>query len=892
MRYRRAACLAVLWTLGSIVAFAQAPIVTLEHRGAVTGVGTGAPVIEVSAGASATLVFRVSNPANLEQTVMARLDRPANWQALFVSDRHDLAPRASVIETVTLAVPKSAASGDYLIRYELRMPSSDAISRSSVTIRVAERRQLSLAWQSTPPFLAADEAGSFDLIATNQGNRTENVTIDVRSILGVPVRATWTHGSIAAGETQRVRVFRQANNAREGGREVLIATASSGGLAATEASLGFDVVPQGRAPDPRRTRLPATVSVRTGTRRSLGFGSFIGSGALNTRRTAAINFGFVARDRSHPLMFERDRNFLTLTAPGVSLSAGDQTWALSYLTENGHYGLGVGGRVDRPHWSAGAFVDTGRYDVREGSQAGAFVGLATGRAARVSVQYLARFADDLQSDRIADIGSLRLVLKPTPAFTADFELGAGQSAAGTGRAVSALVTFNSRRASLYGRRVRRDDTYPLRDRTGVIDGAGISLRPFGQLHLDGTLDGTSEVEDPTLPITAPTRQRTTAARVAWGSFGSVRVGRTEWTAPGQDWSAAWRRESIAAEARFPLGALWLSPGIERGTEATPFYAETPYTLSWLQAGVRMGARNSADVRLEYGRGDAGVANRIVRRISFGAALQPLDATRLTFRLNNGGRDALWLQGSQSISATLDLRLPWRHHINMRYERRSGAGHFRPDDEAYRVDYVVPIGIPLRPAGDSGRVTVRLRDGESGQPRARVLVQLNRQSRLTDSNGVVTFSGLKPGEYHVTLSPASIGLGRTVVPSMPLSVSVKGGGHVEINASIVRTGSIAGALRMFQPAGGPPVAGQPPSLAPGAPIANALIELLINEEHRLTMTDADGNFAFDDVPPGTWAVRVVRADVPPFYFLEQAQLIATIAPSQSVRLMFRVVPKLQ
>jgi hypothetical protein len=280
----------------------------------------------------------------------------------------------------------------------------------------------------------------------------------------------------------------------------------------------------------------------------------------------------------------------------------------------------------------------------------------------VSTQYLARFAGDLRSARVADIGSVRLLLKPTSTLTGDFEAGIGQSPAGTGRAVSGLLSFNSRRFSLYGRRVRKDDAYPLRDRTGLIDGAGLSLRPFGRFQVEGTLDGTGQIDDPTLPIDAPTRQRMTRASVAWGSLARVTAGRTEWTSPGRGWSAQWRRESVRAELRIPVGALWLAPGIERGTQATPSYAETPYSLSWLRAGVRIRGRNTADIRVEYGRGDSGNASRTVRRVSFGAALQPVDVTRLTIRVSNGAREALWLQGSESITAMLEQRVRWRQLV--------------------------------------------------------------------------------------------------------------------------------------------------------------------------------------------------------------------------------------
>jgi len=873
--------LAVLGTLiaiGGHTASAQVPSVRIEHR---TAPGRD---IDGAAGGGVTLVFRILNPTTSAQNLITHVGLPPGWQVLFASSRLDVPPMGSVIETVTVAAPRNAPAGNYVVRYEARVTPSDAPATSAVTVRVAERRKIDLSWLDAPSYLASDDSATFELILVNHGNVREIVTLDVRSSLGLPLRSSWTSGAIEAGETRRVRVLRKSNRVRQGVRETLTATASAAGVpAAVEANLGFDVVPEGRAPDPRREQLPAALAIRTGTGRNPGFGSFVGSGALNARRTTTINFGVVSRDRSHPLLFERDRTYVSLTAPGVSLAAGDQTWSLSYLTESGHYGLGAGGRIERRHWSTGAFVDLGRHDVTEGSQAGGFFGVSTGRSATVSAQYLARFANDLQSPRIADIGTVRLLLKPTATVTGDFEAGIGQSSAGTGRAVSGLISFDSSRISLYGRRVRKDGQYPLRDRTGLIDGAGVSLRPFGQLQLEGTLDGTAQIEDPTLPIDAPTRQRVTRARVSWGSWASISAGRTEWTSPGRDWSAQWRRESVTAELHIPMGKMWLAPGIERGTEATPSYAETPYSLSWLQTGIRLGRRNSADVRVEYGRGDAGAANRIVRRISFGAVLQPIEATRLTVRMSNGARDALWLRGTQSTTAVLDQRLPWRHHIVVNYQRRSGNSEFLTNDEAYRVDYVIPIGIPLRSAIDSGRIIVRLRDGESGQARSGMLVQIKGQSRLTDRDGVVAFTGLKPGDYHVTVSPDSLGPGRTVVPSLPLKVSIKAGDRVDVNADVMRTGTITGAIQIFQTA---------PAPAAGTGMANVLIELKVNEEHRTAVTDGLGRFSFEDVPPGTWRIRVVRADIPPFYILEAAQVTVTVTPAGTRHVVLRVVPKSQ
>lgn len=852
--------------------------------------------MEAAGGAAVTLVFRIVNPAAVARTAMTHVEAPADWQVLFSSERLELPPRASLIDTVTLAPPRGAVAGDYTIRYEARLTPSEAPAAAAVTVRIGERRQLALAWLSTTTYLPASETGTFELLVTNAGNVTETVTLEVKSRLGSPLQTTWTHGEVPAGDSRRVRVVRPPSRATpQSVRDTLTATARMDRMTATtEANLGVDVVPEGRATDSRRSRLPTALAIRAGSRRDPGFGSFVGGGALDQHRSTTVDFGFLSREQSHPLMLERDRNYLNIKAPGWDLAVGDQTWSLSYLTEAGHYGRGAGGRLERRHWSAGAFVDMGRYDVTEGSQTGGFLGVSTGRVASVSVQYLTRFADSLPSNRVAEIGSVRVILKPLEHLTADVEAGTGRSATGTGQAGSGQVAFNSRRVSFYGRRVRRGDAYPIRDRTGLIDGAGLSVRPLGRLQFEGTFDGTGQLDDPTLPLDAPTRQRLTRATVSWGSLARVSAGRTEWTSPGRDWTAQWRRESMTAQMRIPLGPVWLAPGVEQGTEATPRYGETPYSLSWLHAGVRMGRHNSVDVRGEYGRGTGGDANRTVRRISFGATLQPVAATHLTLQVQNSASDALWLQGTRWINATLDQRLPWRHRIVATYQRRSGGTVFVGDDEAYRLDYVVPIGIPVRAAADTGKITVRLRDGESGQARARLLVQVDGQSRLTDRSGVVAFTGLKPGAHHITVAPGSVGQGRTVVPPLPIRVSVKGGGRVEVNATIVRTASLAGTIQVFQPASGglSPLQGHTPALIPAAGVPGALIELVVNDEHRTAVADARGRFAFDGVPPGTWRVHVVRADVPAFFRLEQAEVMSTLAPGDAREIVFRVVPKSQ
>lgn len=867
---------------------AQQPPLRVEHRA--SGSGAADAGVEADAGSSVTLVFRLTNASGTAHSVLTRLLLPDTWQALFASERIQVPANGTFADTITVTPPRDAAGGDYQVTYEARLSPDDVPITAHVTVHVAERRQLTLSWADQPVYIAAGAATDLELVVANRGNVAERVTLDVRSQLGVPVSVSWPGGDLPPGDARRVRVARLGDAPGVSARESLKASVRGRQMvAAVEASVSFQVVPEGRSTSAQRARMPVAVAARVGTRRTPGFGSVVGGGPLAPDSRTTVRFGFLAAEQSHPLMFERNRNYVNITRPGLNLAFGDQIWSLSPLTETGHYGLGAGGTFETKRVTGGAFVDAGRTDVVEGSQAGGFLGLGLGRGTTLSAQYLRRFSDTPASPTIGEMGSLRLSLKPLPSLSGSLEAAVGRSPSGNGYAGAGQLAFTSRRLTFVARRIRRDDAYPIRDRTGLLDNATLSLRPFGQLQIRGTLDGIAQVDDRSLPLGAPTRQRASRASINWGSLARVTVARTDWTSPGRDWDGSWRRESANAELRVPLGPFWISPGAEQGTQVTPTTAQTLYQLGWLSAGVRLFRAGTVTARGEYGRGVSGLPDQVTRRLSLNASLRPTRSTSATLQVQNSAIDALWLLGTRSIIGTLEQDLLWHHRLLLRYQSRTGGGFGLPDERAYRLDYVVPFAVPTRVANEGGRVTIRLRDGDTGAARPALLLQIANQSRLTDANGVATFTGLGAGDYDVTIGPSSIGPGRTVVPALPLRVSLTPGGHVDVQATIIRTARVAGRIQLFQSASLSTLASSMP-LTPGAGVVGALLDLTVNGEHRTAVSDAQGRFNFDNVPPGTWPLRVTRASVPTFYQLETTDTMLAVSAGQTQDVVLRVVPK--
>lgn len=878
--------------LADTTAAAQQPPLGLDPSGAAAAATADAP-LEALPGVSFTLVFRLTNAAEVTRPVDIRINVPTGWQVLFASDRVALSPQVSWLETVSIVPPRTAKAGEYTVRFDAT-PAGEPVRSASVAVRIPTRHGLRLSWDDAPTYVAAGATMSLGLTITNDGNLAENVALDVRSLAGSTVTTPWMRGTLSPGEIRRVSVeIRAPTQPLRAERDTVTSRATTDTTsAAAEAGYQFDVVPAGRNAEPPRNALPTALAVRFGSHRDPGFGSFVGSGALDRGRQVTMNFGFVTRDRSNPLLLERDEYVVNVIGPRGGFTLGDHVWSMSFLTESGHYGLGGGGRVEAGRWFASGFLDTGRRDVREPSQTGGSIGVRLGHT-RASAQYLQRFEQRPGSSKVGEIGSARLELVPVRGFSGDVEIGAGRAASGTGSAISVQAAHTSRFVTLYGRRVRADVAYPIRDRTALIDGFGFSVRPVGQLQLEGTFDGTEQLPTEALPVDAPTRQRMTRAAVAWGSLARVQAGRFEWTSPGVDWAAAWRRESISAQLTIPLGLVRLTPGVERGTQASPGFRDTPFSRNSLRASLRW-KHSSVSARAEYGRGVLGSADREVRRVSVGGTLRPVKSTLLRCQANENSVDTPWLEGARWTDVTLEQNLPWPHKIVATYRRYASGTSFLPSSEAYRVDYVIPLGIPLRRSTDDGRITVRLKDADTGEAQPHVLVQLAKTSLLTDRDGAAEFNSVAPGEHFLTIPGAPLGPDHTIVPAFPFRVDVTPGQSVTIDATVVRTATVTGLLQLFQYESGGLTGGVTPSraLVPVRSLAGVMIELTGSGDARRAVTDEQGRYVFGGLPPGAYRLRIVRAAVPPFYQLEHSELSITLMPGDALELPFRVVPKPQ
>jgi uncharacterized membrane protein len=134
----------------------------------------------------------------------------------------------------------------------------------------------------------------------------------------------------------------------------------------------------------------------------------------------------------------------------------------------------------------------------------------------------------------------------------------------------------------------------------------------------------------------------------------------------------------------------------------------------------------------------------------------------------------------------------------------------------------------------GTITGRVTDAEDGSPLAGATVTDGTRMTTTDASGEYAIADVPPGSYEVTASKAGY-------ESSSLTVTVSEGNIAVADLSLTRIivpGTITGRVTDAED---------------GSPLAGATV----TDGTRMTTTDASGEYAIADVPPGTYEVTASK-----------------------------------
>jgi hypothetical protein len=232
--------------------------------------------------------------------------------------------------------------------------------------------------------------------------------------------------------------------------------------------------------------------------------------------------------------------------------------------------------------------------------------------------------------------------------------------------------------------------------------------------------------------------------------------------------------------------------------------------------------------------------------------------------------------------------------------------------ALKVEYTIPLGLPIAKKKNIGTVKGYVYDEESHLPIPDVILKMDNATALTNKKGRFSFASVKPGVHYLNVSAAEIGLDRIAVQKTPIEVNIKGGKETWLEIGISRYASLSGQVALYRfennhngnPAGdlhenhhvigtgehnGAFYNGES-TLHKVHGMKNILVELRNDSEVMRRLTDREGRFEFEEIRPGKWTLEIHQGHLPEYHYFETDALDFKLKPGEKKKVSVKVLPK--
>lgn len=906
------------------------------HGGLCQGKGQGVtvqsmapPVLAASPGQILSLSFSVTSKSKTEEEFVEALSVPPGWQSVIPMGTYRLAPGATRVRIVAVAVPRTAVADDYTLTYGVRSQRDYAILDSaSVTTRVGVVSKLEFLSELQPDVVLAGDAFTATARLMNGGNvpTTLHVTASTESryqVKLVPDTLTLKPGGSG---TIEVQVQSDPNETRTKNLALSLAATPVGrGAEALDSAylvISVNIIPRHPQAVDLYERLPVAVSATVTGRDGRTAVQVEASGAGFLDEAHQQSLAFLARQpdqQSANGLGQRDEVWAQYAQPGWAVGAGDLYYGLSYLTEQTRYGRGL--QLDlRPSgpWSGKAYTLKSRWEDPAVAETGAALSYQFAGGQRAQLNFLSKNHDqafETPSER-ANLYSLLLSTSPEARHQISVEGASSKQRGGpadTAYRVTAAGPLGPSSTYYFEKQHAGPDYVgAFRDADCLQLGLGSQLRH----DLNATLsysDWRTNLAQRPESGGAPHEQ-------LWQSGLTYQLN-PQWYVSGA-WQSFQRCDLSLPRAfddrqnvqRYSLGysggrvnarleaerthsddrLLDLTSNTWNYTLFAGYQAATELTLSGYAA-----VSGNDSQQFSYLLGDTGSAG-------LAASWRPQPDLAVDLSYVHYGVDSASEQSDQ-ISGTIGYALNDRHRLDLE-ARRDGPFTGDQQDTQYLLKYTRTFDVPTarkRHVGElRGRVCDVRQPGKPGLGNIVVTCSAPGVAAATNPDGTFSFGGLKPGVYLVQLSRASLGAMRTTEAKMPLSVEVKAGQVTAVEFGVCGAARVSGTVRIDRPATqtgdgavvqgpqGATLTGAGGGSNPQGPLADMTVELAREGEVLRTMTDAQGGFFFDGLRPGNYHLTVYADNLPEHHHLEKPEQDLDLTANADVKLDVRVVPELR
>ena len=844
--------------------------------------GTASP--ETLPGRILTLGFRAANDSPGERRFMVRTQLPEGWRLLTPVPDASLGPGTATLKLVTFSVPAAARAGDHPVRVSLFDPVHPADTASVTTVvRVLAVRHLRVTVLEGPKIVASGEPFDVRFDVTNLGNAESRVRLAGRASAG----PCWTPDSLLRlppGGSRELRVTAYADPLQPPSPAMVVTlNARTGGdsVVAAEASHIVEVIPPPEQSGDPWVRLPLFLTGRlTGDgSRSGGQVELAGEGPLD--ETGRHRLGVILRGPDRQQVSQlglRDEYAVRYRAPDAAAQAGDAVYELTPLTEYGRYAMGVGGIATEGDVTVGGFVNTARFLVPRETELGFTAGVSPVPRTNVSLQYLGK-----RNNGETDILSLRGRAQPYAGDEVDLEYGLGWLDGRRDEGYSLRLTGSHTAVSYDLRHVYGGPDFNGYYRDGRYTMASLAVMPGGLYRLEGFFRQSDRnlALDPGQLFAPMTRLYQAGAGYAGFLYVGFRREEFEDRLPSPQFSRVEHTGQVRAGYNTAAAGFLASVEVGR-VEDRLLGTDGPFRRINVTADVRPSPQFAYGFTVESSREQNLFGDERPERVGAGArvVITPMPRTRFFFDGYYSRTLVPLEQSTLLLDAAAEHVLPFGHIVALRYR----GSRFLPSpvstDHAWRVDYTVPVDIPVVRRNGTGELAGRVVDDETGRGIAGVVVRTGGTLAMTEEDGAFRFPPLPPARYYLQPDVPSMGYG--VIPARPLDagVYVGPGAVVDVVIPVTRAAQLTGSvLRRALRDSLLVERGRPPELPLGG-AADVIVEATNGTETLRRLTDSRGSFRFERIRPGRWVVGLVPESIPPGHRVERDTIDVPLAPGEA------------
>jgi hypothetical protein len=858
-----------------------------------------APVV-IFPGKMVTIAVKVANLSGEPAWATALTELPPSWRAISDSKPFLLEAGETDIRLLTVVVPPRTLAGDYRVLYYAKGTGSKPVSgECTLFIRVTEFTKLEISALEAPGYVVAGEDIEARFIVRNLSNFEQNIHLQTHNcqLVGGETFSIPTDSSriviVKAGTlAQAAHVYQQTLRV-----DAHIAGKYDYAVSAFE---NVEVIPpDGGVPLNAKT-LPLMVRLSYLTRQKAngefvkGFqGELFGKVEIGEEGGREVELHLRGPDRfSASSIGFYDEYYASYSSPGFNLFAGDKTFSLTTLTEFARYGRGIEGSMMLNGVEVGGFYHAPRFYNEIKDEAAGYLRFHFNKDSRLGFNMLKKSYDSEGQD--ARIFSVNGAFSPLPNTQFEAEISSGFLGTNRSNAVYLQASSNPvTKLNVYGLALYAGKDYPGYYTNTVNYAALLNYRVTKRLDFSASMHQDEiNAEYDTLFATAPFSQM---VQVGFG----LQLDKSRSQLRGFLVKSEIMDRMPARIFHYQIRSYKL--------QAFRSFHDFEITLTG-EIGERTNFAAPAEFRhTRDNRGAAELTWRASGRLSFQGFVNYLAQT-----IDSSFYQKQWIygidgSGALTKSTTLRLHLQNSFQIEDYFRNRSLAelnliqrigrnqelaltGRYtllqrtaQDKDAAVSLVYTWRPQIPLVKKKNLGTVTGFIRnDGVKNIANIRVL--LNGRSGVTGKNGFFEFKNVYPGKYYLMLDKSTTGLHDVPATDLPIEINVEAGLIQNVEFGLTTGASINGTVQLQKPES------QVSILEDEQPLGPVVLELRGGTTIMRQVTDEEGNFAFTDLRPGNWKVRIISSSVPKNHFLEKEFLDLALDPGENKNVVFRIFEK--